>query len=135
MNDSAQKLRQRYKAYCGLLGVKPVLHTRQQHTGEAHVEIVDDGYHYVVTERGTEPERRITADEDEMLYWLLSYVIFDLASGLELKNRVKGQSFRRLLFAKELELMGCLNPSWAERKSREIEAVLAKHPYDDLVEG
>jgi hypothetical protein len=135
VNNRAQKLLEQYEAYCGVLGVKAVLHTRQQHTGEAHVEFLDDGYHYVVTERGTELVRRITADEDEMLYWLLSDVVFDLASGYELQNRVKGQSFRRLLFAKELELMRRLNPSWAERKSGEIEAVLAKNPYDDVVEG
>jgi hypothetical protein len=53
----------------------------------------------------------------------------------ELKHRVKGKSFRRLLFSKEIELMRALNVQWEVRKRNEINEILAKAPYDDAIEG
>lgn len=132
---SVRQLRTRYAALCAKLGAARTLYTAAQHDGSAHVEVCGDSYHYVVTERGTEFERRRTTDTDELLFWLMSDVTFSLASEYELRHRVDGRDFRRLLFQKQIELMGQLNADWSERKKQEIERVLTAHPFDDIACG
>jgi hypothetical protein len=118
-----------------VLGTRRSFHTAAQHDGSAHVEVAADAYCYVVTERGTELERRRTRDPEELRYWLLSDVVFSLASEYELKHRIAGQDFRRLLFQKQVDLMGQLNPGWSERRTQEIQGTLSTHAYDDIARG
>lgn len=132
---STRQLRARYAALCAKLGTARSFRTSAQHDGSAHVEVCADSYHYVVTERGAEFERRRTTDPDELLFWLMSDVTFSLACEYEIKHRVRGRDFRRLLFQKQIDLMGQLNADWSERKKQEIERVLVAHPYDDVVCG
>jgi len=124
-----------YQRICRLLNIQDVLHTSPQNDGSAHLEVVNAKFHYVVTERGSEFERKTTTEKDQLLYWFVSDLVFRLASNYELKNRIQGQSFRRLLFAKEIELMESLNKNWAEYKRLEIEEILKSSPYNDEVEG
>jgi hypothetical protein len=135
MSNSVDNLCASYASYCHALGVKATLQTEPQHDGSPHFEMHQDKYHFVVTERGSEFERRITKSEDEILYWFLSCVVFGLACNYELNHRVSGQSFRRLLFSKEVDLMDQLNPNWADIKRQEIETILSENPFDDLTEG
>ena len=128
-------LSQKFECYCSSLNGPVIFRTSPADDGAAHVEYNGTAYHYVSTERGRENERRIATEEDEILYWLLSDIVFDLSCSFEVKHRVNGQSFRRLLFAKELELMRSLRPEWEMRKRSEINAILAKAPYDDVAEG
>ena len=86
---------------------------------------------YVVTERGSELERRRTDDPDVLLYWLCSDVTFDMAVRYELEHRRPSEDFRRQLFKQQEELLRSLSPVWAERDREEKKAVLAKHPFDD----
>lgn len=132
------ELRRRFREACNRMGAGEgavIYRTAPAHDGSAHVETIADEYHYVVTERGSESGRRVTADPDELLYWLVADVAFALASVFERQHRVQGQSFRRLLFAKEVELLGAVKPAWAGRRQKEIDAILGKHPYDDAIEG
>ena len=55
-----------------------------------------------------------------------------MACSYELKNRVERQDSRRLMFSKQEELLGTLNTDWEQQAKSEHEAVLARHPYDDL---
>jgi hypothetical protein len=135
MSVSIQQLRTEYKSLCRNLGTEGVLHAVPQHNGAPHVEIIGDKYHYVVTERGSEYERKTTTDEDELLYWLISDVVSEMAGDFELKHRVKGQNFRRILFAKEIEFMGRISAEWAERMADDIQKILAVAPYNDRVGG
>ncbi len=128
---SIETLIEKYKYYCALLGQEAVVHTTPQHDGTPHVEVVGGKYHYVVTERGREFERRVTESEDEILYWLVSDLVFDLATKYELEHRVPGRDSRRLLFAKEIELMERVNPEWAERTRQKIRNILKEYPYRD----
>jgi hypothetical protein len=88
------------------------------HTGAPHVEIVGDEYHFVVTERGSEFERRKTNNYDQLLYWFVSGDVGQLARDWELERRIDGQDSRRLWFAKEVELLQTINPEWAKRKEQ-----------------
>ena len=86
------------------------------HDGSPHVEIIGAEYHLVVTERGSEFERKTTKDIDELLFWLVSGDVFELACDWELEHRIEGQDSRRLLFAKEIEYLDKTNPKWANKK-------------------
>ena len=99
------------------------------HSGAPHVEIVNDKYHYVVTERGSEFERKIAKDEDELLYWFVSDSIFSIACSWELKHRKENEDSRRQLFSKQIELLNKINPEWAARKAKYHEQVLKKNPF------
>lgn len=135
MSNSIENLCASYALYCDALGVQTTLRTKPQHDGSPHLEIHQNKYHFVVTERGSECERRISESEDEILYWFLSCLVFGLACNYELNHRVPGQSFRRLLFSKEVDLFEKLKPEWADLKRQEIKAILSENPYDDVIEG
>jgi hypothetical protein len=127
-------LRNRFSARCKQLGAPKaasVYRTVGTGFGDPHVEIDSAGYHYVVTERGQEFRRRTTTDAEELLYWLISGVAFEMACKYELQHRVSQQDFRRLMFQKEIELISKVSPVWADRKRMEIDAILAEHPYSD----
>ncbi len=135
---SQSTLRRRYLLACEELGVphgRYPYQARPAHDGSPHVEVSDGVYHYVVTERGEELQRRTTHDADELLYWLLQDVTFSLASDFELRHRVPGQDFRRILFTKQLELLRGLDPAWGQRREREIDRTLHHHPFNDSIEA
>jgi hypothetical protein len=103
------------------------------HSGAPHIEIIGDEYHFVVTERGSEFERRKTKDPDELLYWFVSGDVSQLARDWELERRVEGQDSRRLWFAKEVEMLRLLNTEWAKRKELHQNSVLREHPFNDNI--
>ena len=74
-----------------------------QPDGTPYIKINNNEYLYIVEERGMELERRRTANIDVLLYWIMSDVIFFLASQYELENRAKGFDSRRLIFKKEIK--------------------------------
>lgn len=99
-----------------------------------HIEIDGSGiFHFVVVERGQELERRTTAILNELLFWIFDTITFSMACAFELKNRDKVQDFRRILFSKQEELLGCMNVDWQEKKRNHHRLILAKHPFADGV--
>jgi hypothetical protein len=99
------------------------------HTGAAHAEVVNGQYHYVVTERGSEFERKIAKNEEELLYWFVSDSVFSIACAWELEHRKEDEDCRRQLFSKQIELLHKVNPKWAARKKAYYEQVLSKNPF------
>jgi hypothetical protein len=102
--------------------------------GTPHVELKNNKYHYVSSERGTEFSRDETSDLDELLYWIFSNITSSMAYSFELSHRKSNQDSRRLAFAKRLELLETINPEWAGREAKEIEKVLSTNPYDDDID-
>jgi hypothetical protein len=138
MTEEFRHLQKRYAHFCQLLAPhrprypnQNKIQTRRQDDGSPHVELVDGGYHYVVTERGSEYERRIAENEDELLYWLMSDVTTGIALEIELNNRIPGQDSRRQWFSKNIELLNRLSTEWAGQKEFEYEKVLTMHPFRD----
>ncbi len=105
--------------------------TSATNDGGPHIEQRGHTFAYIITERGSEYERRETVDPVELLYWLVSDTTREAAQQYELQHRVSGKDFRRLLFTKHIELLGGIRADWATRKRAEYEAVLKNHPYDD----
>lgn len=107
--------------------------TTRQDDGSPHIEIGENEYHLVVTERGLELSRETLKSKDELLYLLVSQLTFWMAVEFEFKHRVENQDARRLISAKQIELINKANPLWADQTQREIAEILAKNPFmDDL---
>jgi hypothetical protein len=98
-----------------------------------HIEIDKLGrLHYVVIERGQENERLTTTNLDELLYWIFDSITFSMACDYELKNRIENQDSRRIMFVKQEELLGIINPLWKDKHHLEHLKILENHPFDDL---
>ncbi len=100
-------------------------------TGRPHIEVDASGYHYVESERGEEFDRWTTEELDELLYAVFSSVTFSMACTYELRHGVPEEESRRVIFARQIELMSTLSAKWAERLSREIEKIVRLFPFDD----
>lgn len=105
--------------------------TSRTDVGSPHVEIVDGHYDVVTTERGLELERKSFLTKDDLLYDLIALVTFWDGVEFEFRNRIANKDCRRIIFAKQLELLGLIDPDWAVRRAREIEETLRENPYDD----
>jgi len=103
---------------------------RSDDDGRAHIEL-DSAFHWVVRERGSEIDRRSTDSLDELLFWSMEAVTFEMASLYEVGRRKPSGDTRRLLFAHQLELLGRLEPFWAARARRRIEHILIENPFMD----
>ncbi len=96
-----------------------------------HMEVHGGLYYWVVSERGVERQRRTTTDMDLLLYWVFEDVTFSMASEYECHHRSSDVDSRRLLFKRHLELLEVLSPSWRDKRARELEVILWKHPFND----
>lgn len=99
--------------------------------GGKYVEIDDQGYHYIGSERGEVYEKNSTNNIRELLYWILKDITSEIASDYELSNRIPYVDSRRLWFNKWIELMGMIDPEFSQRLSVEIDKILEEHPYKD----
>jgi hypothetical protein len=95
------------------------------------IEQRGDGFHYIVNERGTEYERVVSADATEILALVFLGITFDMAVDYERAHRVPGADSRRLIWARQLEILEQLDSSWARRRQQETEGILKQNPYRD----
>src|SRR5690606_1755473 len=109
-------LQRRFKEHCRQLGVsneyESWFRTSPADDGSMHVEVEGENINLIVTERGTEIERRETDDEGSALYLLMSSVTSDLALKFELRNRRPGEDFRRQYFAEQERRLRKLHDDW-----------------------
>ncbi len=112
----------------------PLFFSRQD-DGMAHLEFHGDGsVSSIVTERGATIASTRFEDEEDLLYHLVRGAIWMMACEYEKSHRVEGQDLRRVLFARDLELMNRVSPEWGERRRAEIDDVLRRYPYRDRPE-
>ncbi len=121
----------RFRELAAGLDVDPyyrVWNTTPQHDGSAHIEQIGSEFHFVVTERGGELERRRTTDPEEILYWLLDSVTQVAATNYELKHRIEGRDGRELWFPFQEKLLYDMKPDWGVRKQQQDSRILRDHP-------
>lgn len=99
------------------------------------IRVDDEGYHYIVIERGEEFEHFVTRDIKELLYIVFQQVTSSMAFDYEVKNRIEYQDFRRIAFEKQIELLLTIDTEFATKRKTEIKAILKDHPFDDLALG
>lgn len=134
MNADLLKLAAEYDRLCQMIEPSERTYaflTERQDDGSPHVEFVDGQYHYVVTERGLELERRSTGDIDEILYWLIYDLAFWMGVAFEFKNRVDRQDCRRIIFANSIELVKRADQTMADRLARHWQKTLTENPFVD----
>ena len=66
-----------------------------------------------------------------MLWYVLEVVLFNVAMDYAIKNQKNGKDFRRILFAKEIELYSEFGEDFRVRKAEEINKILEINPYVD----
>lgn len=134
MNQDIRVVAQRYLEMAQLLGAASqhiCFHLTPQDDGSPHIEYEGDELIYVHTERGERYGERRTSDVNELLYWLVSDLIWAMAQDYELSHRAAGADCRRQLFSKQIELFTLVDPSWAKQKQAEIDRILVDHPFHD----
>jgi len=101
---------------------KNLLPTYGHAIGDAtpYIEIDSNGcLFYVISERGQEYERKKTDKINDLLYWIFADVTFSMSCDYELKNRIEDKDCRRIIFDKQVELLGQLHETWGEREQAE----------------
>lgn len=121
------RLRQRIRPFDGVYSFQ----TERSDDGSPHVEYGDGQYHYIVTERGLELERRTTGDVREIAYWMLNDLTFWMGVDHEFKNRIETRDCRRMIFSKQLELMRRADEQFAKQLEMQIAETLARNPFND----
>ena len=99
-----------------------------------HVEVVGELPYYVVVERGKELVREGFVNENVLLERVFGAVTFGMAVTFEVQNRRANEDFRRVLFAKQLELLAALDSKWSERERTRLLEILRINPFSDGLE-
>lgn len=77
-----------------------------------YLEIHGKEYHFIISERGLEIQRKVTLSDDEILYWFVESAVAGLASAYAAKHSSE-REFREVYFRKEYSLMLSVKPEWA----------------------
>ncbi len=88
-------------------------------------------YHYGYTERGQTRAIAQAADLHQILYYPLQDITFQAASAHKLAHKTTTQDPRRILFAKQLELLAAIRADYAAQRQAQIRAILTEHPFND----
>ena len=102
-----------------------------QNDGAPYVLIHENKYWYICVERGEVIFEKITKDFNELLYWIVDNYISSYSFEFELKNRTRGQDFRRIAFSKQMEIFGLISDEWKVKKENEIKKILEIAPFVD----
>ncbi|WP_330848026.1 Imm63 family immunity protein [Acinetobacter sp. ME22] len=86
----------------------------------------EDKYWYISEERGEVYFEKTTKDFEELLYWIMDNFISSYSYQFELKNRIRGQDFRRIIFEKQIELFGLISDEWKVKKEKNIKKILGR---------
>lgn len=97
----------------------------------AYIYMENDKYYYVFTEKGKIREKKELVTEEDVLWYVLEVVLFNVAMDYAIKNRKKGEDFRRILFKKEIELYSRFGENFKMRKVEAINRILECNPYID----
>lgn len=127
LQNEYNELLQRAMPYAGIYRFE----TSRTDDGSPHVEIEDGRFDLVTTERGLELARTSFESKEDLLYSLISLVTFWEGVDDEFRNRDESRDCRRMIFAKQLELLRSIDPAWAARRVGEIEITLRENPYND----
>ena len=114
--------------------------------GTPHLETAEDGYFWVVVERGKE-HSRIQVDEDEAFFLSMEILTRQMAQGEELRTRrmFEATGIRRALgmapkpalrddysratwIEAHERLMGAIRTHWAERIAQKYREILRRYP-------
>ena len=88
-------------------------------------------YHYVNMSQGNMRKHIESNNLDDIMYVVFKSVTSVLAQKYELDHRDEESDFRRIMWKKQLTLLKEINPTFVERRKKEIDDILAISPYRD----
>jgi len=101
-----------------------IILTEPSDYGKPHLNISQDSYEYIYSERGYEFSRKSTKNLDELLYWIIYPVVHQMAMEFELTHRInEDEDCRKIIFPRLIEYLRIINPLWAERAKKELPSV------------
>jgi hypothetical protein len=113
-------------------------------TASPFINVTEEGYHWLVTDRGKVIESKKTTDSNELLYWVASYFTSIAAFDYEFRWRkiknffrniiyknVPPYDCRRIAFKKQLELLRKIDPVYETRQRAELQEILKQNPFTD----
>lgn len=130
----------RIKRMLGVVGRSPldtlVLRHGEGSRGNPGSTVWQDGegcFHFLQLDphRGDIVKSLKTRDAHDVLFEVAENYVEPMAMDYELAHRVEGQDFRRIYFARLLELMGRLGPEYERRERKDLEGWLRKRPFKD----
>src|SRR5688572_24688399 len=130
LQDIKKQVNQLAKQIDAPLNFLPIFGTLKR-DGTPHIEIGTEAYYYIAYDRNITSTNRQTLDIQELLYWIFQDITSQMGYSYELRHRNPKVESRRLAFRHQLELLEKLNLQWKEKREREIEEILHKHPYRD----
>ncbi|GAA3656375.1 immunity protein 63 of polymorphic toxin system [Lentzea atacamensis] len=84
--------------------------------GHPFIEVAEGPvYRLTAYERGKRLFTKETTELDEILYWAMYEVTWNMAYGYAVEHPVEGEEQRFTAFRRQEELLGTLNPAWVER--------------------
>lgn len=89
--------------------------------------------HLRTKERGNIIKDDAYTNVEEVCYLIMDSIVYKIATRYELTNRVKYQDSRRVVYAKQIELMGMISENFKIRKENEINNLLVISAYNDVV--
>ena len=111
-----------------------IFRTTPHHDGSRHCEFDGTTYTLTTSERGSLFDSDTTTNADELLFWLVRDMTWQMASDYELQKRpdnFDGDS-RILLFDRHVELLNRIDENWGARQRDCCNHILAEHPTTHL---
>jgi len=133
MVDTKKQILRMANRYLGRIGQRVDNHftfDAPEGDGTPCVMIDDEGYHYVLSERGNEFERRTTKDINLLMYWIARDVVSRIAYRHIVKNP-KGLEQRCVAFMRKIELMRKIDVGFEEKLKQDISLILKDNPFID----
>jgi len=97
----------------------------------AYICVEDSIYYYIEMDRGRVVRSFESRKLEDILFYLFYDITFDLAIEYEIKQRKQGEDFRRILFAKQLELLLKINKVYYTKGKQKIDDILKTAPFRD----
>lgn len=89
----------------------------------AHLDAVGD--------RGGIVEERVIDNLEDLYFELCWILCSSISTAYAGENRIKGKDWRRIMFAKRIELLENTNPAFVKEGKKRIDKILENAPYDD----
>lgn len=87
--------------------------------GGTYLKVKGFKVYYIVMERGKEIDRIGFDRLDDALYKVFDEITFTLAATCDEAKKAPNNEYRKIVFARQLELLEKINPKYADSKRRE----------------
>jgi hypothetical protein len=97
-----------------------------------NIEVNDQGYNYVFSERGIERERRTTFDIKELIFWMFWDITFIIALDNYYPYPDNNEyDPRRIYFKNQLKILKTIDIEYEQKARKKITEIINRNPFND----